>query len=147
MHSSYDQNASPELHWTGGPAGAKSYAILLEDPDAKTTPLPVVHWVVWNIPADTTGLREGLEALDRLDLPKGLTQGANYSGAAGYKGPKPPEGDPAHHYHFQVFAVDRMLDLPLGSGREQLLGALKGHVQAKGELVGTFARPDKPAKP
>jgi Raf kinase inhibitor-like YbhB/YbcL family protein len=148
IYSSYDQNASPPLRWTAGPAGTRSYAILAEDPDAKTTPLPVVHWVAWNIPASVTSLREGLESLDRLEDPAGLRQGTNTAaGSIGYKGPRPPEGDPPHHYHFQIFALDQMLDLPAGASREDLVKTMRGHVLAKGELVGLFKRPEHPARP
>lgn len=148
VYSAYDQNASIPLSWTAGPAGTQSYVILMEDPDAKTTPLPVIHWVVWNIPANLTSLREGLQAADRLTEPDGgMRQGENSTGKAGYQGPRPPEGDPAHRYHVQVFAVDRKLDLPAGSKRDDVLAALAGHVLAKGQLQGTFARPDRPKKP
>jgi Raf kinase inhibitor-like YbhB/YbcL family protein len=148
LYSSYDQNASPALRWTEGPQGTRSYAILLEDPDAKTTPSPVVHWVVWNIPGTVTALREGLESLDRLQDPMGLRQGPNTAaGSVGYKGPRPPEGDPPHHYHFEVFALDQVLDLRAGANREDLVTAMRGHVLAKGELIGLFKRPERPVKP
>jgi Raf kinase inhibitor-like YbhB/YbcL family protein len=148
IYSSYDQNASPPLRWTPGPHGTQFYAILAEDPDASTTPLPVVHWVVWNIPSAVNELREGLENLDRLEDPMGLRQGPNTAaGNVGYKGPRPPEGDPPHHYHFELFALDQMLDLRIGANREDLLPAMRGHVLAKGELMGLFKRPERPAKP
>jgi len=148
VHSSYDQNASPPLGWTAGPRDTQSYAILTEDPDAKITPVPVVHWVAWNIPASVTALREGLETLDLLQDPLGMRQGPNTAaGSVGYKGPRPPEGDPAHHYHFEVFALDRMLNLHVGATREDLVKAMSGHVLAKGELTGLFKRPEHPAKP
>jgi Raf kinase inhibitor-like YbhB/YbcL family protein len=148
IYSSYDQNASPPLRWTKGPQGTQSYAILVEDPDANITPLPVVHWIVWNIPSVVTELREGLESLDRLEDPMGLRQGPNTAaGNVGYKGPHPPDGDPAHHYHFQIFALDQKLDLPVGANREDLVKAMRGHVLAKGELIGLFKRPQRPAKP
>jgi Raf kinase inhibitor-like YbhB/YbcL family protein len=147
-YSSYDQNASPPLRWTQGPRGTQSYAILSEDPDAKTTPLPVVHWVVWNIPGTVTALREGFESLDRLEDPMGLRQGPNTAaGNVGYKGPHPPEGDPPHHYHFEVFTLDRVPDLRAGANREDLVKAMAGHVLAKGELVGLFKRPEYPVRP
>jgi Raf kinase inhibitor-like YbhB/YbcL family protein len=147
-YSSYDQNASPPLRWTEGPRGTQSYAILTEDPDARTTPLPVVHWVVWNIPTTVSTLREGLPGLDRLEDPMGLRQGPNTgAGNVGYKGPRPPEGDPPHHYHFEVFALDRMLDLQVGANREDLVRAMNGHVLARGELIGLFKRPERPVKP
>ncbi|MFL6546582.1 MAG: YbhB/YbcL family Raf kinase inhibitor-like protein, partial [Candidatus Udaeobacter sp.] len=147
LYSSYGQNASMPLSWTAGPNGTQSYAILMEDPDAKGAPLPVIHWVVWNIPTTVHGLREGLERLDRLDDPNRLQQGPNTSGTIGYKGPKPPVGDPSHHYHIEVFAVDSKLALRLGANRDDLLKALQGHVLASGELLGLFARPDHPEKP
>jgi len=66
--------------------------------------------------------------------------GANNTGTLAYYGPKPPPDDPVHHYHFQVFALDRTLQLPSGFNRQALLGAMKGHVLAKGDLVGTYQR-------
>jgi Raf kinase inhibitor-like YbhB/YbcL family protein len=148
LYSSYDQNASPPLRWTQGPQGTRSYAILAEDPDAGTTPLPVVHWVVWNIPVTVSALREGLASLDRLEDPMGLRQGPNTAaGNVGYKGPHPPAGDPPHHYHFEVFALDQMLDLRAAANREDLVKAMHGHVLAKGELIGLFKRPESPLKP
>ena len=67
-------------------------------------------------------------------------QGRNNRGSSLYFGPRPPGGKP-HHYHFQVFALDRLLDLPAGAKREQLLAAMNGHVLAKGDLVGLFGKP------
>ena len=108
----------------------------------------MVHWVAWNVPAGVTALREGLESLDRLEDPMGLRQGPNTAaGSVGYKGPRPPEGDPSHHYNFEVFALDQMLDLPAGANREDLVRAMHGHVLAKGELSGLFKRPEHPVKP
>ena len=147
-YSSYDQNASPPLRWTAGPRGTQSYAILAEDPDASTTPLPVIHWVVWNVPGDMSELREGLESLDRLEDPMGLRQGLNTAaGSVGYKGPRPPDGDPPHHYHFEIFALDQMLNLRAGANREDLVKAMRGHVLAKGELIGLYKRPECPVRP
>ncbi|MDB5462582.1 MAG: hypothetical protein JWP28_2426 [Phenylobacterium sp.] len=124
------ENISPPLNWSGTPA-AKSYAILVDDPDApRATPLS--HWVVWNLPASVTMVAEGS---------KSGMQGANSHGTIGYSGPNPPPNDPPHHYHFQVLALDRMLDVPAGGDREAVLAAAKGHVAAKGDLVGTFQAP------
>lgn len=147
IHSAYDQNASMPLEWTAGPAGTKSYVILMEDPDATITPLPVVHWVAWNIPAHVLVLRDGLQAQDRLMEPMGLRQGANANGVVGYAGPRPPEGEPAHRYFVQVFALDRELELPPGASRKEVLAACDGHVLAVGVLQGKFVRPDHPKKP
>ncbi len=147
IHSAYDQNVSVPLEWTAGPTGTQSYVILMEDPDATITPLPVVHWVVWNVPADARNLREGIPPLERLHEPLGLRQGVNANGVVGYAGPRPPEGDPAHRYFVQIFALDRMLDLLPGSSRKEVIAACEGHVLAMGVLQGKFARPDRPKKP
>jgi Raf kinase inhibitor-like YbhB/YbcL family protein len=138
QYSAYGQNASPPLRWSAPSGNAKSFALLVEDPDAKTTPLPVVHWVAWNIPGGATGLPEGLPGLDRLRNPDGMRQGANSMGVIGYKGPRPPEGDPPHHYHFQVFALDQSLDLRPGTTRDELIQAMRGHIVAAGQLIGLF---------
>jgi phosphatidylethanolamine-binding protein (PEBP) family uncharacterized protein len=85
---------------------------------------------------------------DRVPDVGGMRQGPNQSGAIGFHGMRPPQGDPPHHYHVQVFALSaRLDDLPVGAKRDDLVHAMQGHVLAKGELVGTFARPDHPAKP
>jgi Raf kinase inhibitor-like YbhB/YbcL family protein len=73
----------------------------------------------------------------------GLIQGKNSHGANGYYGPHPPLGDPAHHYHVQVFALDQMLSVPAGADRDALLTAMNGHVVAAGELVALFQQPGK----
>ena len=129
-YSALGQNVSPALNWSAAPA-AKSYAILADDPDAPA-PTPFSHWVVWNIPPNTTMAPEGS---------KSGVQGTTGHNTIGYVGPHPPAGDPPHHYHFQVFALDRMLDVPAGAVREAVLAAAKGHVIAKGEVVGTFKAP------
>lgn len=142
VYSEYEQGVSFPLSWTEGPEGTKSYALIMEDPDA-AMPKPFVHWVAWNIPGDVTSLREGLQEQDLLDDPEGLRQGVTSRGSIGYLGPRPPAGDPAHVYHVQVFALDTVLDVPItGANRDDLLGALEGHVLARGELTGSFARPD-----
>ena len=143
-HSEYKDGLSPALSWTAV-EGAKSYAIVMEDPDSKPI-TPFVHWVAWNIPANVTSLPEALQEQMRLTEPEGLMQGKTSRGSVGYYGPRPPVGDPPHHYHFQVLALDRMLDLPPGADRDQLLAAAAGHVIAKGELVGTYQQTAAPLK-
>jgi len=93
-----------------------------------------------------TSLPEGLQEQLRLVEPEGVLQGRNTSGSHGYFGPKPPAGDPAHHYHFQVLALDKMLDLPPKSDRDALLAAVAGHVIGKGEIVGRYQQKVDPAK-
>lgn len=143
-HSEYADGVSPQLRWDPVP-GAKSYALVMEDPDARPV-TPFVHWLAWNIPASTTQLPEGLQEQLRLTAPEGVLQGTGTRGSPGYYGPRPPVMDPPHRYHFQVFALDRMLDLPPGADRDQLLAAMRGHVLAKGVLVGSFQQLAAPLK-
>jgi Raf kinase inhibitor-like YbhB/YbcL family protein len=135
--SGYAESKSPALQWTAF-SGAKSYLIIVEDPDAR--PATVVHWVIWNIPANVTNLAEGLPQDGRLSKPAGALQGENSHKSVGYAGPHPPQGDPAHHYHFQVFALDRTLDAAAGDSRDKVVAAAAGHVLAKGELIGLYAK-------
>ncbi|WP_085809995.1 YbhB/YbcL family Raf kinase inhibitor-like protein [Sphingomonas sp. TZW2008] len=139
-HSEYGLSISPEISWSAVP-GAVSYAIVAEDPDGRAK--PVVHWVAWNVPATTTRLPAGLQEGDRLSGGPlaGIMQGATGRGSVGWYGPRPPKGDAPHHYHFQLLALDRQLDLPLGATRDQLLSAAAGHVIATGDLVGTYSEP------
>jgi Raf kinase inhibitor-like YbhB/YbcL family protein len=143
-HSEYADGVSPALRWDAVP-GAVSYAIVMEDPDSKPIK-PFVHWVAWNIPGTVTSLPEGLQEQLRLTEPEGVLQGRNSSGTHGYFGPKPPVGDVAHHYHFQVLALDSMLDIPPTSDRDAFLAAVSGHVLAKGELVGLYQQKIEPPK-
>ncbi len=138
--SEYGLGISPALGWTAVP-GAASYAIIVEDPDGAAK--PVIHWVAWNVPAGTTRLPAGLQERDRLSGGplEGVMQGATGRGTVGWYGPRPPKGDRPHRYHFQVLALDRELQLPLGATRDQVLAAAAGHVLATGDLVGTYGEP------
>lgn len=139
-HAADGDNASPKLEWEDAPQETKSFVLIADDPDA-SEPKPFVHWIVYDIPADVTSLREGLPTTPILVDPEGVKQGANSKGSTGYTGPKPPIGDPAHDYHFQIFALDiESLDLEPGAKRDAVLEAMKGHVLAEGEVVGKFAR-------
>ncbi len=124
------EDVAPELRWDGAPEGTRSFALLVEDPDAPGGTF--VHWVVYDLPAEVRGLGEG-------KLPSGARQGRNGFGKSHYGGPCPPPG-PAHHYHFRLFALDRPLDLPAGATDAELRRAMEGHVLGTGELVGTFGR-------
>jgi Raf kinase inhibitor-like YbhB/YbcL family protein len=143
-HSEYFDGVSPEISWKAV-EGAKSYALIMEDPDAKPI-TPFVHWVVWNIPARVTMLPQGLQEQPRLTEPEGVLQGKTSRGSVGYYGPRPPVGDPPHHYHFQVFALDSELSVPAGADRDDVLEAMRGHVLAEGELVGTYQQTVAPPK-
>jgi Raf kinase inhibitor-like YbhB/YbcL family protein len=138
-HSGYSQSVSPDLRWSGAPATTGSFALVMEDPDAKAmAPEPFVHWIAYNIPALTMSLPEGLPATP--DIMGDGMQGVNGTKASGYFGPRPPAGDPPHHYHFQVFAIDSELPLRPGASKAALIAAMKGHVVGWGELVGTYKR-------
>jgi hypothetical protein len=129
------QDLSPPISWTSAPTGTQGIAVLADDPDA-----PVgdwVHWVLFNLPPETTSLPEGVPATARL--PSGAVQGMNDFRRLGYGGPCPPPGKP-HRYYFKVFALDTKLNLGSNATKADLLKAMKGHVLAKGELVGTFRR-------
>jgi Raf kinase inhibitor-like YbhB/YbcL family protein len=134
-YSDYGEKVSPALRWEGAPASAKSFVVLAEDPDAQT-PKPFVHWSLYNLPATVTQIDEGIPGMPRLPELGGAYQGRSSRGNTGYMGPRPPKGDPPHHYHFQVFALDTTLTLDPNVSREQLLTAMTGHVVAGGETVG-----------
>lgn len=138
-YAAYGDNLSPPLRWTPV-KGAGAYAIILEDPDAPKE-RPFVHWMIWNIPGDVDRLPEGLPNAEHLVSPQGAVQGRNDNGSAGYYGPHPPPGTGAHHYHFQIFALDGPLTLHADADIRALVDAMKGRVLADGELVGTYAAP------
>lgn len=138
-HAAEGPNASPALVWDEGPSGTMSYVVMMEDPAVDEAP-PFVHWTLYNVPASTTRLDEGLPGAPRLLKPDGALQGRNDRGTLGYTGPRPPVGDPPHPYHVQVFALDTMLPLAHGASRADLLEAMRGHVLAAGETVGTYQR-------
>jgi Raf kinase inhibitor-like YbhB/YbcL family protein len=135
--SAYGQNLSPPLTWSSV-AGAKAYAIILEDPDASGA-RPFVHWLIWNIPGAVTALPEGLPTNSTLQNPANAAQGANDAAGTGYFGPHPPSG--VHHYHFRIFALDERLGLAPGRGHDALTRAMNGHALAIGDLPGTSAAP------
>lgn len=133
------ENLSPPLSWTSGPEGTKSYAIIMEDPDAAQNP-PFVHWLLYNIPAETLELPQGIPPLPELAKPKDALQGKNDRGSIGYFGPNPPPIDLPHYYYFQIFALDTKLNLPVGATREELLEAMQGHVLSSGYITGFYDR-------
>jgi Raf kinase inhibitor-like YbhB/YbcL family protein len=128
-NSAYGAGVSPEVNWSAA-AGARAYALALEDPDAPGAG-PFVHWLVWNIPPSVTRLNEA--------APPPGAQGRNGRGSVGYWGPHPPTG--THHYHIEVFALDAPLALKPGADRGALVQAMHGHVLASGEAVGFFNAP------
>jgi Raf kinase inhibitor-like YbhB/YbcL family protein len=107
------ENLSPALAWSDPPAGTKSFAVFVHDPDAKTGGAGFWHWVVIDIPATTLSLAQGAGDQSNKSLPKGALQIANDFGVQSYGGPCPPQGDAAHHYVFMVYALKiAKLELP-----------------------------------
>jgi len=126
---------SPPLSWTGTPAGTRSFALIVDDPDAPRTTF--VHWVIYNMASSITQLPEDTPRSARTAL--GAKQGVNGLDRIGYKGPCPPPGAP-HHYHFRLFALDSPLKLEPGASAAEVRQAVEGHVLASTELVGIFGR-------
>jgi len=126
---------SPPLAWTDPPAGTKSFALIVDDPDA---PLGMwVHWVLYNLPAASRSLAEHLPASD--PLADGSRQGLNDFRRLGYGGPCPPPGS-AHRYVFKLYALDATLALPPRATKAQLERAMDGRILAKAELIGLYQR-------
>lgn len=131
------QNISPPLSWTRGPADTKSYVVLVEDSGVKRSQ-PIFHWVLYNVPATTTRLPQDVSKDVSPAAIPGAKNGLNIRKAIGYMGPKPPAGE-THPYHFEVFALDVVLNPdPATADRNTIVGAMKGHVLAEGELVGMY---------
>jgi Raf kinase inhibitor-like YbhB/YbcL family protein len=131
QYSCWGEGVSPPLQWSEAPAGTKSFALIVDDPDAPSG--TYVHWVIYNIPSSSTGLAQGV-APD-AKLPDGSLQGTNSSRRMGFTSPCPPSG--THRYYFKLHALDVTLDLASGASKDQLLRAMQGHVLAQGQLMGT----------
>jgi Raf kinase inhibitor-like YbhB/YbcL family protein len=129
---------APPLRFAGVPAGAKSLALVVDDPDAPDPRAPQrtwVHWVLHDIPPDATGLPEGATA---KDLPKGTREGTNDWKRTGYGGPCPPIG--RHRYFFKLYALGSVLGDLGHPTKAKLLEAMKGHVLEEAQLVGTYQK-------
>lgn len=135
-HSAYGDNVSPPLQWTNAPDGTRSFALFVHDPDAPlVTPAGTygyVHWVLYNIPGNATGLDEG-SAL--------ATTGPNETGGAQYFGPQPPPGHGTHHYFFTLLALDAEPTLPDGLDLWRLLEVVEPNLLAMNRLMGTYEQP------
>lgn len=133
-NTQYRGNVFPGLAWTAGPAGTKSYAIIMQDADGtmrNSNGAPILHWTMANIPANVTKLDAGMTA-----PPSGSTNGPNARGAnQPYTGPRTPAG-PKHRYHFQLFALDTVLPADALASYATLTAAIKDHVLASGQVVG-----------
>ena len=138
LYTCEGKDTSPVLAWTGVPAGAKSLALIVDDPDAPDPKAPKttwVHWVLYDLPPTATGLPEGVAA---KDLPAGAREGVNDWKKPGYGGPCPPIG--RHRYFFKLYALDTALPDLKHPNKGQLLKAMEGHVVGQAELVGTYQK-------
>jgi Raf kinase inhibitor-like YbhB/YbcL family protein len=132
-------NQSPDLSWSGAPAGTRSFAVTMYDPDAPTT-VGFVHWVLFDIPAKVTSLAQGAGSDKHAGV--GATHGFTDYGFARYGGPCPPPGDPPHHYHLTVYALDLdKLGVDETTTYAKFRFMTRGHILATGEITGLYARP------
>jgi Raf kinase inhibitor-like YbhB/YbcL family protein len=130
-------DTSPPLEWSGAPNGTRSFALIVDDPDAPDPAKPqrvYVHWVVFNIPPATSKLAEGAA---KGGLPQGASQGSNDWGKQTYGGPCPPIG--RHRYFFKLYALDTLLDLK-NPTKAQLEAAMKGHSLEQAQVIGTYQK-------
>lgn len=126
-------NRSPALRWGGAPPTTVTYALIVDDPDA-----PVgtwVHWLIWNIAGDQTGLVEDIRHGERK-----VVQGLNDFKQIGWGGPCPPPGNGAHRYYFRLYALNAELPVAAGASRAQLEAAMAGHIVGTGEWQGRYER-------
>ena len=120
-------NTSPPLAWSGVPSGARSVALVVDDPDAPSGTF--IHWVVYNIDPAQSAIAAG-------EVPQGASQAMNAGGHLGYTGPCPPSG--THHYRFTVYVLRSPLTVPAGGDPARVLVAIRGKTTARGTLTGTF---------
>ncbi len=123
------ENISPDLAWTEPPEDTASFALIMDDPDAPGGTF--THWLAWNFDGDSRDYPENTPA---------PVEGESSFGQPGYGGPCPPPGDEPHRYIFELYALDAPLELASGAGKDEVEGALEGHVLGVAELVGTFGR-------
>lgn len=132
------QDVSPELRWSGAPEGTRSFALIVDDPDAPDPAAPKrvwVHWLLYNLPASADGLAE---AISTDALPREVRPGQNDWHRAGYGGPCPPIG--RHRYFFKLYALDTELPDLGETDKMRLLDAMRTHVLAQAELIGTYRK-------
>lgn len=128
-------NISPPLHFEEIPEETKSLVLIMHDPDAPGTDW--LHWSMWNIAPETGYIREGTKAQEAKE---GMTD----FGSVGYGGPCPPDG--IHRYHFDLYALNRHINLENGAGHEELIEAISGHIITQASLIGIYSR-GKPSFP
>ncbi len=132
------QDLSPDLAWAGVPAGTRTLALIVDDPDAPDLAAPkmtYVHWVLYNMPATAAGLPEGISS---AGLPPGTREGVNDWKRTGYGGPCPPIG--RHRYFHKLYALDTVLPDLHRPTKPALEAAMQGHVLGQAELMGTYQK-------
>jgi Raf kinase inhibitor-like YbhB/YbcL family protein len=125
---------SPALSWSDAPEKTVKYVLIMDDPDAPVGTWD--HWLLYNIPGETSELAPAISA--EAELPDGSRHGNNSWDRLGYGGPCPPSG--THRYFFKLYAIDTVLDLEPGATKDELLAAIEGRILAEAELMGTFSR-------
>lgn len=136
-------NKSTPLEWTGTPVNTKSFALIMDDPDAqRVVGYTWVHWIVYNIPTHCQKLPEGIATQELVSLGNGITitQGVTSWNKPGYGGPCPPRGTGIHHYHFRLYALSIEPTLPSGLTKNKLIELIKKHIIAEALLVGTYEK-------
>ena len=134
-YTSDGTDISPQLMWSDAPSSTKSFALIMDDPDARSGMW--VHWVLYDLPASTTELAEGVPCVETLA--HGGKQGINDFKKIGYGGPCPPKGAP-HRYFFKLYALDCLLNLEPGASKKGVEQAMQGHILAECQLMGRYGR-------
>lgn len=132
------KDISPQISWSNPPMGTKSFALIVDDPDApdpKAPKMTYVHWVLYNIPANVTSLAENVQS---ADLPSGTKEGVNDWKRTGYGGPCPPIG--RHRYFFKLYALDTILSDLNKPSKNDLEAAMKGHILGEAQIIGTYQK-------
>jgi hypothetical protein len=133
LHTCEGEDLSPALEWTGEPDGARSFALIMDDPDAPVGTWN--HWLLWDIPRSAHALPQGFKAGQLGE------SGKNDFGKLGYGGPCPPQGHGPHRYFFRLYALDvALLNLRVGAERSELDRALRSHVLAEAQYMGRYER-------
>lgn len=133
---------SPPLAWTDAPKATVTFAIMMDDPQARG----FVHWIIWNIPATASSLPAAIPQALEVKDPQGAMQGVTSWGKErpGYWGSAPGRGSGQHHYTFTIYALDAQLEMEAGATAKQFKKAIKGHVLASATLVGLYERANHP---
>jgi hypothetical protein len=127
------EDVSPRISWGKAPEGTKEFALICDDPDAPGGNW--VHWVLFGLSPRVVFVSENMPREEMVSV----KQGKNSFGKIGYNGPCPPKG-PAHRYYFRLYALDKKLELKQGATKDEIMKAIKGHIIAKGELMGRYGR-------